>query len=60
MREASGAAHAKAREFTAEYDGQIMTIVWVITEFADALAGRKNRATFARVDRQFRADPDIA
>ena len=43
---ASDASHDEALSWSNAYDGPLLTTIWVITEVADALAGRQDRQVF--------------
>ena len=51
-------AHRKAREFSQQNQGPIVTTAWVLTELADGLATTANRPAFSRVVALIRANPD--
>jgi len=50
-------AHERAREFSAEYDGRIVTTAWALTEVADGFAAPRLRSLFTRLLAQIEADP---
>ena len=52
-------AHAKAREFTASFEGKLLTTDWILTEFGDAFARPPNRERFVRFYQQLAVMPDI-
>ncbi len=50
------AAHARAREFSLQSAGRIVTSVWVIQELADGLCSPPDRARFLRLLATLEAD----
>ncbi|HTD66787.1 MAG TPA: hypothetical protein VK846_09700 [Candidatus Limnocylindria bacterium] len=53
------AAHERAIEFSDNYDGPLLTTAWVITEVADALAGRNDRHLFRELYESITNDPRV-
>lgn len=54
------AGHSRTRAFTQNWNGQIVSSSWVLTEFADALAGTpRGRAEFLSTVNDLRADGDF-
>jgi uncharacterized protein len=57
---ANDAGHSRTVAFTKSWNGQIVSSSWVLTEFADALAGTsRGRAEFLSTLNDLRADPDF-
>src|SRR2546430_491119 len=53
-------AHVRAVEFTRDFNGQMVTTAWVLTELADGLAAPANRQTFINFLAELRADPQVS
>ena len=51
--------HHTAREFTANFTGQIVTTAWILTEVGDGLAKAVNRPLFLEMVSDLRMDPDV-
>jgi predicted nucleic acid-binding protein len=52
-------AHAVAREFTAEFAGNLVTSEWVLTELSDGLCLLSARRTVIRLIEKLRRDPKV-
>ena len=52
-------AHQKAVEFSDNYDGQIVTTGWIVTELADGMALPATRRKFVNFLDMLRADSDV-
>lgn len=52
--------HEVAHAYTADFHGNMITTVWVLTELADALAQPATRPAFLQVLAQLRTDPDVS
>lgn len=52
-------SHSQAVDFTAGFDGRLVTTAWIITELADALANPGTRPVFLTVLRKLRSDPRV-
>jgi predicted nucleic acid-binding protein len=52
-------AHARAVEFTRDYDGRMVTTGWVLGELADGLAPGRNRKLFVDFLAALRSDPQV-
>jgi len=52
-------AHERAIEFSDNYDGPLVTTAWVLTEVADALAGRDDRHLFRELYESIANDPRV-
>jgi predicted nucleic acid-binding protein len=52
-------AHERAIEFSDNYNGPLLTTAWVITEVADALAGRNDRHLFHELYESITNDPRV-
>ena len=53
---ASDKRHEEALAWSDGYDGPLMTTAWVLTEVADALAGRQNRQASGPFHRMLKED----
>ena len=51
--------HEQARAFTEDFDGKMVTTVWVLTELADGMAGPLDRQGFIAFLEGLRADPQV-
>jgi uncharacterized protein len=51
--------HVRAAEFTAGFDGQLLTTTWVLTEVVDALSRPAFRSTVVDFIRAVRADSQV-
>lgn len=51
--------HVKARDFTANFTGKIVTTTWILTEVGDGLAKVVNRPLFLEMVSDLRMDPDV-
>ena len=52
----SDQGHEQALAWSNAYDGPLLTTIWVITEVADALAGRQGRRAFEIFYQTLQAD----
>ncbi len=52
-------AHAPVGQWLSNYPGRFLTTEWILLEFADALASRKQRATAIAMIDSFRLDPQF-
>ena len=52
--------HQEALDYTAAYQGFILTTSWVLVELGDALARLTTRPAFLQVLAQLRTDPDVS
>jgi predicted nucleic acid-binding protein len=52
-------AHARALAFTAAFQGQMLTTVWVLAEFGDAMSDPRNRLEFIATLNDIRANPQM-
>ena len=53
------ACHDHARDWSANYDGPILTTTWILTEVADALARRHQRDWFNDLYQALLDDPQL-
>lgn len=52
-------AHARAIQFTAAFQGQMVTTTWVLTEFGDAMSDPRNRLEFVEMLKDIRSNPQM-
>jgi uncharacterized protein len=52
-------AHPKASAFTKEFDGNLVTTGWVLTELADAMSDPANRRGFLALLHDLQTDPRV-
>ncbi len=55
----SDRAHQRARQLTAHFSGKMITTAWILTEFADAMAGTTKRQAAKGFIDAMHADPDV-
>jgi len=53
-------AHVRAVEFTRDFNGQMVTTAWILTELADGMAAPTNRQAFISFLAGLRSDPQVS
>jgi len=53
-------AHARAVAFTRDFNGQMVTTAWILTELADGMALPVNRSVFISFLAGLRSDPQVS
>jgi len=56
---AADTAHEQAEAYFADFDGQIVTTEWVLTELADGMAAPGDREVFIQFYEALRKDPAV-